>query len=227
MSTTSWPATTATVPHASTRPTSKAWAHAGVAASVLAIGTVVTTSLIDAVYREEITDDPAAIARVTLDQAPLIHAYHLTTTLAALLLVVFALGLGRRLRQAAPSAAGLAPGIASAGLLLTAGVLILGTALDTEISTGSVDNVQPETFIFFGHWIGTVPWVWVGAGLAGLAVHVAARGGGVPRWAGRVGLVLGGLTTLVGVSPLQYAAVLPGVLWLLITACGFAWGDRR
>ena len=46
----------------------------------------------------------------------------------------------------------------------------------------------------FNHWIGTIPWLWTLAGLAGLALFAAYRRGGVPRWIGLVGLVLGGLT---------------------------------
>jgi hypothetical protein len=38
--------------------------------------------------------------------------------------------------------------------------------------------------------------------------------------------VLGGLTVLVGVLPVQYMAGATGVLWLLITAIGFAAGDK-
>jgi hypothetical protein len=48
----------------------------------------------------------------------------------------------------------------------------------------------------------------------------------VPRWLGVVGLVLGGLTVLLGVSPLEYMSGVTGVLWMLLTAVGFMAGDR-
>ena len=36
-----------------------------------------------------------------------------------------------------------------------------------------------------GHWIGTIPWLWLGAGVTGVAVAVAAlRHGAAPRWLG-------------------------------------------
>ena len=54
-----------------------------------------------------------------------------------------------------------------------------------------------------------------------LALFVASRRGVVPRWIGLVGLVLGGLTVLLGVSPLEYMAGVTGALWLLVTALGF------
>ena len=78
----------------------------------------------------------------------------------------------------------------------------------------------------YNHWIGTIPWLWTLAGLAGVALFAAFRRGGVPRWIGLVGLVLGGLTLLLGVSPLQYMAGMTGPLWLLVTSLGFAFGDK-
>jgi hypothetical protein len=40
--------------------------------------------------------------------------------------------------------------------------------LTTEFVFGVNDSdlVVPATAVFFGHWIGTVPWLWVGAGVA-------------------------------------------------------------
>ena len=63
-------------------------------------------------------------------------------------------------------------------------------------------------------------------GLAGLAIFVAARARAVPRWLGLVGLVLGGLTVVLGNSPLEYMSGVTGVLWLLVTAVGFTLGDK-
>ena len=84
-----------------------------------------------------------------------------------------------------------------------------------------------ESAVFFNHWIGTIPWLWVGAGVTGVAVAVAAiRHGAAARWVGWVGLVLGGLTLLLGVSPLQYMAGMTGPVWLVVTALGLALGDR-
>ena len=100
----------------------------------------------------------------------------------------------------------------------------MGTGLDTEFISslvhGGTDDqiVDPANAALFNHWLGTIPWVWVLAGLAGTSIYAAYRQGGLPRWIGRVGLVLGGLTLVVGISPLQYLAVVPGVLLVLVTA---------
>lgn len=48
----------------------------------------------------------------------------------------------------------------------------------------------------------------------------------MPRWVGRVGLVLGGLTLLLGISPLEYMAGATGALLVLVTGIGFSVGDK-
>jgi hypothetical protein len=139
---------------------------------------------------------------------------------AALLLVVFAAGLCRHLQSSTP-AGHLAPQVARSGLLLVSVALLMGSSLTTEFVFGiqDPDLLVPETAVFFGHWIGTVPWVWAGAGVAALAVGVAGRRyAAVPGWLTWVSLVLGTLTTLFAISPLQYMAGMTGPLWLLVTA---------
>lgn len=68
--------------------------------------------------------------------------------------------------------------------------------------------------------------MWVLVGLTGLAVYATSRLHVVPRWIGRVGLVLGGLATLLGISPLEYMAGPVAALWLVVTSAGFLIGDR-
>jgi len=155
-------------------------------------------------------------------------AFHSITMLGAVLMVVFAAGLFRRLRTALPDS--IAPTVAFAGLAGTAVVSVLGAGLDTEfmMAFGQGDGVVDDAnAAMYNHWIGTIPWLWVLAGLAGLALFSAFRQGVVPRWIGLVGLVLGGLTVLLGISPLEYMSGVTGVLWLLTTAVGFTLGDRR
>ena len=97
----------------------------------------------------------------------------------------------------------------------------MGGALTTEFVFGVADpdQIVPEVAVFFGHWIGTVPWLWGGAGLAALVVaHAAFRHGSYARWVGWVSVVMGGLATFFLVSPLQYMAGMVGPLWLTIFA---------
>ncbi len=104
----------------------------------------------------------------------------------------------------------------------------MGSGLDTEFTMAlqNGDPVQDANAAMYNHWIGTIPWLWTLAGMTGLALFAAYRRGGVPRWIGIVGLVLGGLTVLLGVSPLEYMAGVTGTLWLVVTAVGFTVGDR-
>ncbi len=218
------------------RKPSRAWAYAGIGAGLAGIGTVVTSSMIDAIYDPALNGDTPAIVDKLAGQWPQMFAFHSITVVGALLTVVFAAGLFRRLQTTLADSA--VPLVAFAGLLGTAVVSVLGSGLDTEfmmafaandgVATSAVEQgvVEPSAAVMYNHWIGTIPWLWVLSGLTGAALWVASRRGAVPRWIGRVGLVLGGLTMLLGISPFEYAAAAPGVLWLLVTAIGFAVGDR-
>jgi hypothetical protein len=184
---------------------------------------------IDAVYAPDVAGDPAAIVGRLAEQTGAILTFHTATMLGLALLVVFAAGLRRRLAGQLPSRS-LLPDFAAAGLGLVAVAQLMGSGLTTEFVFGvsqPEDQLVPEAAVFFGHWVGTIPWLWVGAGIAGVAVAVAAlRHGATARWVGWVGAVLGGVTLLLGLSPLQYMAGMTGPLWLLVTAFGLALGDR-
>jgi hypothetical protein len=209
-------------------PTSRSWAVAGIGAGLAGLGTIVTSSAVDVVYRDEFSRGSIdGVAEALSDKTGVMFAFHSITTLGAVLMVVFAAGLFRRLRTAMPDS--IAPLVALVGLAGTAVVSVLGAGLDTEFampSTGDGIVVDDSSAAMYNHWIGTIPWLWTLAGMAGLALFVAFRRGAAPRWIGLVGLVLGGLTVLLGISPLEYMAGLTGALWLLVTAIGFTVGDR-
>ena len=228
MTTTSIPTGTTTTPARQGRWSGRGWAAAGVAAGAAGITSIQASTAADAVYRPELAGDAAGITTALSGQLTPLLVFHTATTLTTVLLVVVAAGLHRRLARALP-AGSLLPGVAAGGLGLVAVAGLMGSALDTEFLFGLTepDRLVPETAVFYGHWVGTVPWLWVGAGVAGLAVAVAAlRHRAVPRWIGWASLVLGGLTALVGVSPLQYMAGFPGPVWLLVASLGFLLGDR-
>ena len=207
---------------------SRGWALAGIGAGLTGIGTIVTSSMVDAVYNEDLFGDPAGITDKLADQTGAMFAFQGFASVCAVLVIVFAAGLFRRLRDVVGRDS-LAPLLAFAGLVGTGVVLILGTGLNTEFIASLVHDeasVHDANAALYNHWVGTIPWCWVLAGLAGTAIYTAARQGGAPRWIGRVGLVLGGLTLVVGISPLQYMAAVPGVLLVLVTALGFTVGDK-
>jgi hypothetical protein len=209
-------------------PTPRLWSVAGIGAGLAGIGILVTTTMVNGVYDEDLAGHPEQIADRIAGQTGAMFAFHSIAVVGALLMVVFAAGLFARLRAVAADSA--APVIALAGLLGTAVVVVLGSGLDTEFMMSlsqDQDSVDIYNTALYNHWIGTIPWVWVLAGLAGLATFAVSRRGGVPRWIGRVGLVLGGLTVLLGVSPLEYMAGATGALMVLVTAIGFTVGDKQ
>lgn len=207
---------------------SRLWALAGLGSAVLGAGTIVTSSAAGYVYEDRFSHGSVeGVGKALDDKAGVLFAFHSITALGAVLMIVFGAGLFRRLRVAGSDS--LAPVVALVGLAGTAVVSVLGSGLDTEfmMAAGQADvTVDDGSAAIYGHWIGTIPWLWTLVGLAGLAVFVASRAGVAPRWLGLVGLVLGGLTVLLGVSPLEYMAGLTGVLWLLVTALGFTVGDK-
>lgn len=205
------------------------WAWAGVGAGLAGIVSIGASMQVDAVYAEGVEGNPTAVVARLAEQTAPILVFHTATLVGLLLLVVFAAGLRRRLAGQLPSRS-LLPDVAAAGLGLVAVAQLMGSGLTTEFVFGVNDpdaHVVPEAAVFFGHWVGTIPWLWVGAGVAGVTVAVAAlRHGATARWVGWVGAVLGGVTLLLGISPLQYMAGMTGPLWLLVTAAGLALGDR-
>jgi hypothetical protein len=211
-------------------PAGRGWAFTGVGAAVAAIVGIQASLQIDAVYDEKYAGDAERITERLGDLVPQILVMHFGTIVSGLLLLVFAAGLRRRLKAQAPTGS-LLPDVAAGGLLLTSVAALLGSGFTTEIVFGLDDKefpVDPEFAAVVAHWVGTIPWLWVGAGVAGVAVAVAAlRHSAAPRWIGWVAAVLGGITLLFGISPLQYMAGYIGPLMLLALGLGFAFGDRR
>jgi hypothetical protein len=210
-----------TAPGTTSAPTGGRWLAAGLAAGLAGAVSVAASMGTGAVYEPDIAGDaPAIVDRLAEMVAPIL-VFHVATMVSALLLVVFAAGLHGDLARRLPTGSVL-PAVAAFGLLLVAVAQLLGSGLTTEFVFGvqDPDQVVPEAAVFFGHWIGTVPWLWGTAGLAAVALGMAARPGGYPRWIGVLGWVLGALMLLIAVSPLQYMAGMVGPVWLTVTAVG-------
>jgi len=220
------PLTTLTSDHAGP---GSIWAWAGAAAGLTGIVGIQASMAMGAAYNEQTAGDAVAIMTEFAGQRTAMLVMHLTLMVSTALLLVFAAGLQRRLRAGVPEY-GLTPTVAAFGLVLTSVATLMGTGLDTELlfGLGNPDRMVPEVAVFASHWMGTIPWLWVGAGVSGVAVAVAAlRHRAAPRWMGWAGVVLGGATLLLGVSPLQYMAGFTGPVWVLVTGLGFALADRR
>lgn len=208
--------------------TSRAWATAGVLAGLLGITSIQASGALSANWEETAGDADAIVADLA-DRVPTLLIFHTATALCMVLLLVFAAGLVRRLKVQAP-ADSLLPTVAGWGLVLVAVASLLGSGLDTQFvfALGEPQHLVTSSAAFYADWVATVPWLWVGAGVSAIAVAVAAlRHAAAPRWIGFVSVVLGGLTLLLGLSPLQYMAGMVGPLWLTVVALGFAFGDRH
>jgi hypothetical protein len=141
-------AETTAIPTTRTR---RGWAVAGILAGLSGIGTVVSTSMVDAVYDPGVAGNTGAIVDKLATQTGQILAFHLLSVVGALAMIVFGAGLQRRLRDR--MADSIVPTVAFAGLLGTAVVSVLGSSLDTEyywgLNQGFVDG-DPNA-VFFGH----------------------------------------------------------------------------
>jgi hypothetical protein len=200
------------------------WAYVGILAGAAGILGIQASMSIDAVYAESSAGDAVAIMNHLAGQRTSILVMHVSIMATALLLLVFAAGLAQRLRAALPTDS-ILPSVAAFGLVLTSAACLLGTGLTTELvfGLGETDQLVPEFAVIGAHWMGTIPWLWAGTGVSALAVAAALlRGHAGPRWIGWVSLVLGLVTALIGVSPLQYMAGFTGPLWVLVSAVGFA-----
>lgn len=206
----------------------RGWAVAGVLAGVCAVASMQISTMAGPVYDAARPPTAEWIAEQLSTKVPVLIGFHLTTTIAALLLMVFTAGLKRRLDAQTP-ADSLLPNVAAIGLVITSTILLMGAGLNTEFIFGiATPGMMPVTDVsFYSHWVATISWLWVAAGVSAVALGLASLKGAAPRWIGVVSLVLGSLTALLGISPLQYMAGFVGPVWLLVVALGFLVGDRR
>ncbi len=203
---------------------SSKWAWSGVGAGVCGLALFMVSPTIASYPDSAMADNDVLVTYLT-DAAPIVWATQVLTVLAAVLLVVFAAGLSRRLTEQEPMGS-LIPQVASSGVLLTAGLSLVGGGICTEFFwhlTQDPGKVDPDTMVAALAIYDTMPWVWVAIGISAGATAVAAlRHGSLPRWIGVVSVVMAALIVLTQAVPLQYMALLPGALWLIIVGIGFA-----
>lgn len=205
---------------------SRGWARAGLAAGLLGLVTFVVAG---GVYASEASLIDNAKVVDEIDQALwTVFAYQVLGVASAAALVIFAVGLRRRLDQQEP-AGSLAPAVAAIGLVMTAVMCLVGSGICTELfhELRHASETDPDTIAANLGIFNTMGWVWAGAGLATGSVALAARRGSVGKALGRGSVAATALIVLTQVTPFQYLALLPAALWLVGAGVAFSREGRE
>ena len=165
--------------------------------------------------------DNAKVLAELEGKAGWVWAFQTVGVALALLLVIFAVGLRRRLAGQEP-AGSLVPDLAGLGLILMAIMTLVGTGISTEMfhALRHTDEVDPDTVSAHLAIYNTMAWVWAGGMLTTGAMAVPLRHGSVSRRFGRFAAVMTVLVGLTQVLPFQYLAVLPMSIFLIV--CGIS-----
>lgn len=222
------PATPHAPPSRPDRPAGRGWAWAGLAGAVVGVpGLMVTGSTYDA-SAGVVQDNDALLAAVT-GSAGLVWAQQVVCAVVAACFLVFAAGLRRSLARQEP-AGSLVPGLAAAGIVVTAAAVLVGGGICTELywALAGDQPFDPDTVGAHLALYNTVPWLWGALGVSAAAVAVGGlRNGSVGRPTAVLSLVLAVVLAASQALPVQYVAVLPGGLWVAVTALASALGARR
>ena len=199
----------------------RGWAYAGLLGGIgsflffLGPGSMLSPS------RDSYSDNAKVLAELE-GKAGWVWAFQTMGVALALLLVIFAVGLRRRLAGQEP-AGSLVPDLAGLDLVLMAIMTLVGTGISTEMfhALRHTDEVDPDTISAHLAIYNTMAWVWAGGLLTTDAMAVAGlRHGSVSRRFGRFAVVMTVLTALTQVLPFQYLAVLPMSIFLIV--CGIS-----
>ena len=169
--------------------------------------------------------DNAEYLPLIADKGASVWLFQVLMSVAALGLAVFGAGLRRRLDEQEPVGS-LARTLALVGLLLAAGLCLVGGGISTELfwQLENADKSDPDTVL------GNVAHpqhdgVGVGrgrpdGGSGGVGrAHATSRSGGRLAW---FSAVMAGLIGVAQLVPLQYLAALPGALWCLVAGIAMA-----
>ncbi|SEO91976.1 hypothetical protein [Trujillonella endophytica] len=209
-------------------PAGRAWAWTGLAGAVVGLaGLMVTGNTYDA-STGVVSDNDALLAAVT-DSAGLVWAQQVVCAVVAACFLVFAAGLRRALARQEP-AGSLVPGLAAAGVVVTAAAVLVGGGISTELywALAGDQPFDPDTVGAHLALYNTLPWLWAALGVSAAAVAVGGlRHGSVGRPTAVFSLVMALLLAATQAFPVQYVAVVPGGLWVAGTALSAALGRRR
>ena len=194
----------------------RGWAAAGLAAGIATFALFLGPASMLTTSTDAMADNTDVLAEVAGKEG-WVWAFQSVGVAIALLLVIFAVGLRRRLAGQEP-AGSLVPDLSAVGLILMAVMTLVGTGISTEMfhALRHSDEVDPDTIGAHMAIYNTMAWVWAGGLLTTGAIVAAARHGSVSRRLGRFAAVMSGLVVLTQILPFQYLAVLPMAIFLVV-----------
>ena len=197
----------------------RGWAYAGLLGGIGSFVFFLGPASMLSPSTDSYSDNAKVLAELD-GKAGWVWAFQTLGVALAMLLVIFALGLRRRLAGQEP-AGSLVPDLAGLGLILMAIMTLVGTGISTEMfhALRHTDDVDPDTVSSHLAIYNTLAWVWAGGILTTGAMAIAGlRHGSVSRRFGRFAAVMTVLVGLTQVLPFQYLAVLPMAIFLVV--CG-------
>ncbi len=198
-------------------PTRPLWAIAGWASGILALAVFALTPAGLEVPTSAL-DDNQEVADHLVGTEGWVWAFQTATFVLAILIVVFGLGLRRRLAGQGPTGSML-PDVAAIGMVLVTALTLVGGGISTEMfwTIHNLDEADPDTLAAQLMIFNTMSWVWAGGILTTSAIAVAGiRHGSVSRGLGRFAAVMTVLIAVTQAVPLQYLAVAPVSLFLIV-----------
>lgn len=207
-------------------PSRRGWAWAGLAAGIATFAVFLGPALAVSISEEAYADNTVMLAELDGTQN-WIWAFQTTTFALAVLVVIFGVGLRRRLAGQAP-AGSLLPDLSALGLVLVAALLLVGGGISTEMYHAlRHGNADPDTVA--GHLAihSTMAWVWAGGILTTGAVTLAGlRHASVGRGLARFAAVMSALVLVTQALPFQYLAVVPMGLFLIVASVSMLRSER-
>ena len=210
---------------AAPRPASprRAWARAGVLAGLAGLAGFFASGALTDVPESALADNADYVPLIAGEGAS-VWLFQVLMSVAALGLAVFGAGLRRRLDEQEPVGS-LAPTLAFVGLLLAAGLCLVGGGISTELfwQLENADKTDPDTVLANVAILNTMGWVWAGVGLsAGAVAWAGITHESVGRRLAWFSAVMATLIGVVQLVPLQYLAALPGAVWCLVAGIAMA-----
>ncbi len=200
----------------------RGWALTGAAGGLAGLLGIFLGADLTAGVGDGIRDNAQLVAAIA-GHRDLVWLYQVSCAVAAACLIVFAAGLHRHLAVQEP-AGSLVPAVAAAGVGLVAAAALIGGGICTELywALGEPERWDPDTIAAMVEVYNTLAWLWAGAGLSAAAVAAGGfRHGSASRWLAAVSAVLALLVAATQALPVQYAALFPGALWVIVAGLGF------